>query len=132
MKSVDAQRIEMSSCFDRIIKKSEQSNVDAAIASILRSVDEHKRDMDRVMLSNQKAMTDAMRENAVDLRPFQMIVKEAKAETDQTLAQVIKATSELQNAMSWSIPSKLSEIGNQLRALESKVNLVYRLTPSSD
>merc|ERR1719482_775868 len=103
----------MGSSFERIFKKADQGNNDIAMAGLHRAVEEQRRDVERAMSSIIKAVTDTARENNLDMRPFQTIVKEAKLETDQILATVMKSTSELHNAVSWTIPTKLSELASQ-------------------
>jgi hypothetical protein len=71
-----------------------------------------------------KTIRETIRDSALDIKPIQAVIRETKLETDQVLSQVVKTNSELHTAVSWTLPSKLSDIYSQGEMVLKNQNMV--------
>jgi len=110
------------------------------VAPLLKAILDHRQDFETHTSNFHKAMRDskmeidwqnisrmireALRENSMDIKPIQSVVREAKMETEQVLTQMVKTTSELHSAVCWTIPSKLDQIHSQGETVLSNHGLV--------
>merc|ERR1719353_165884 len=112
----------------------DQNSPHATIMSLQRAIEDQRRDLERIMSSSIKSMMlDAVRDG-MDMRLFETMFKDAKADTEQALVQVIVQQKEVHNAVSWTIPTKLSEMVSSLRTIENRVQQSpqeYRLMPAN-